>query len=72
MTQISVLTLEPIIWGSPRCSDDNMIFSISEQDVSAQLRIIDRCYKKVRVDFNNKKTEILLINKKNKKPHRDL
>ncbi|VDI27563.1 Hypothetical predicted protein [Mytilus galloprovincialis] len=43
-----------------------MLCAGSEHDASTQLRIIENCTKNDRVKINSKKTEILMINKKNK------
>ncbi|CAG2250061.1 unnamed protein product [Mytilus edulis] len=52
--------------GCPTCADDIMLCAGSEHDASTQLRIIENCTKNDRVKINSKKTEILMINKKNK------
>ncbi|VDI36138.1 Hypothetical predicted protein [Mytilus galloprovincialis] len=52
--------------GCPTCADDIMLCAGSEHGASTQLRIIENCTKNDRVKINSKKTEILLINKKNK------
>ncbi|VDI32111.1 Hypothetical predicted protein [Mytilus galloprovincialis] len=52
--------------GCPTCADDIMLCAGSEHDASTQLHIIENCTKNDRVKINSKKTEILMINKKNK------
>ncbi|VDI79955.1 Hypothetical predicted protein [Mytilus galloprovincialis] len=58
--------------GCPTCADDIMLCATSEQDASIQLRIIESCTKNDRVKINSKKTEILLINKKNTESNLEL